>query len=313
MGFFSPQNQKGQAATEFLIAAACVLVPLFLIVPLLGKYIDIKHAAIQNARFSAWEYTVWTGDHEQVMAGLNDNQSGGVKKYKTTTEQGWNYFFTDRPAADYGTASASSAPDPLWRDHRQTPLLAETDVAHEIKEHDTPVPAGVVGEIAQTLFQFVGDVVSFFGKMLRFVGADADFDVINTKGHFTSDVKVTVNSLDQILPHYAVAAHNGEKTKPLIFKAKAAVQTNNWNAGSRTQAEAESRGLVVTSLLRPITKPLNKFVKALDDLAGDIPGLMIKVPGLPDFGRVEDDLVPYEYLEGNKKKLKDKAGLYSYE
>jgi len=309
MGLISYKNQKGQAATEFVIAAAFVLIPLFLIVPLLGKYIDIKHATIQQARFCAWEYTVWTGDQEKVMAGVKDNQSAGVKKYKNTAEQGWKYFFTDRTSADYGTTNPPLEADPLWRDHRQIPLLAVADVATAIKEQQTPVPAGVIGEIAQTLFQFVGDVVSLFGRLLRAVGVNAQFDAINTKGYFSSDVTLTVRSLDQILPSYD---HMKEPT-PLVFKAKAAVQTNNWNAGSTAQAEAESRGLVVTSLLRPATKPLNKFLGKLNYLANKIPLLKIKVPGLPDFGRVEGDLVPYEYLEGNKKKLKDRSGLYSYE
>ena len=45
--------------TEFVIAATYVLVPLFILIPLLGKYIDIKHATIMAARYEAWEYTVW--------------------------------------------------------------------------------------------------------------------------------------------------------------------------------------------------------------------------------------------------------------
>lgn len=46
-------NERGQAMTEFLISASFVLVPLFLGISLLGKYIDIKHAGIQAARYQA--------------------------------------------------------------------------------------------------------------------------------------------------------------------------------------------------------------------------------------------------------------------
>ena len=61
------RKQKAQALTEFIITAAFVLVPLFLMVPLIAKYIDIKHATINAARYQAWEYTVWhnaADDHD---------------------------------------------------------------------------------------------------------------------------------------------------------------------------------------------------------------------------------------------------------
>ena len=49
--------------TETLITASTILVPLLLLIPLFGKYIDIKHSAIQAARYEAWEYTVWYGNN----------------------------------------------------------------------------------------------------------------------------------------------------------------------------------------------------------------------------------------------------------
>ena len=51
--------QSGQAMTELLICASFILIPLFLIVPTFGKFIDMKHTTIQAARYEAWEYTVW--------------------------------------------------------------------------------------------------------------------------------------------------------------------------------------------------------------------------------------------------------------
>lgn len=53
--------QKGQALTEMAIVAA-VVVPLFLLVPVLAKYFHIKQTAGQAARTAAWEATV-TADH----------------------------------------------------------------------------------------------------------------------------------------------------------------------------------------------------------------------------------------------------------
>lgn len=54
-------RQRGQAMTEFVVGAVFFLLPLFLIIPTLGKYADVKSAAGQAARYVAWERTVWYG------------------------------------------------------------------------------------------------------------------------------------------------------------------------------------------------------------------------------------------------------------
>jgi len=313
-------QQQGQAATEFVIAAVFVLVPLFLIVPLLGKYIDIKQAAIQHARFTAWEYTVWSiddglGAMGRQKAGLEDSQRAGSRKTKDTAEKGFGYFFTDPTLSTYGTASVPLTMNPLWRDHRGQNLLSSGDVTTEIKEHSTPVPFGVIGEAFQTLMQGFGDILSFVGELLEMVGTEARFDALNTKGYFTSEVKLKVRSLDQILPDGSLSGKEGQETtrQPLTFTAKAAVQANAWNSGSRENATIESRGLVITSLLSPLSTPLNKVLGGLNKILRHIPLVKIKLPAVPEFGYVKDDLIPLEHLEGNKKTLVTTAGLYSYE
>lgn len=311
----SPKKyQKGQAATEFLIVSVFILVPLFLIVPLLGKYIDIKHAAIQNARFLAWEYTVWSGDDERIMAGVDASQSAGVKKYKDTIKEGNGYFFSDPTTAPYGKPDTSVGLNPLWKDHRAIALLEIGDVAGKVKEQSTPAPAGLLGEIVEGMLQLLGDVVSFFGKLMSYLGVHAQFDAINTKGYFTSGVDVTVRSLDQVLPRFSLSEEEQKKQDiPLVIKARAAVQTNNWNAGGRDHAISESKGLVVTSILSPLFTPIDNFLGRINRVFRKIPLLKFKLPVPPEFGYVRDDLIPYEHLEGKTKNLQSKAGLYSYE
>ncbi len=306
--------QKGQAATEFLIAAVFILVPLFLIVPLLGKYIDIKQAAIQNARYLAWEYTVWSGDDERAMAGIKDNQSAGKKKFKATIKEGENYFFGDPISASYGKSDSSLRLNPLWRDHHGISLLNNADITAKIKEQRTPAPAGLLGELFEDVIQLLGKAISLFGQLISFLGGHAQFDAIYTKGYFTSKVDVGVRSLDQILPR-SVSSNAGQNkpATPLVIKAKAAVQTNNWNSGSRDNATSESKGLVVSSVLSPLSSPITKFIGKINRLLSKIPLLDFKMSVPPQFGYVKDDLIPYEHLEGKTKKLKNKSGLYSYE
>jgi hypothetical protein len=307
-------NKQGQAATEFIIASVFLLIPLFLIVPLLGKYIDIKHAAISEARFEAWEYTVWNGPRERVMNDIKSNQSAGTAQYSDTRARGLLYFFSDPANPTYGKTSMKFRDNPVWRDHRGDSLFTEPDkiiTGGTIREHKTP--DGLKG-ILDFIFDLFNDVTTLFGDIMEFVHVDAKFDAIYTKGYLTSDVSVKVRSIDDILPRYSLADIKTETALiPLQLSAKASVLTNNWNSGSTENASAETRGLVFTAALKPVSDTVNGLISGLNSTLSHIPLLEIQLPSLPDFGYVKDDLVPYEYIEGNTKKLKDQSGLYYYE
>jgi hypothetical protein len=308
----SIKSQQGQAATEFIVASVFLLIPLFLTIPILGKYIDIKHATINQARFEAWEYTVWNGPNEYIKNDIKSSESAGKKQYKDTRRKGMNYHFSDPTSPTYGTPQAHFQLNPLWVDHRGDSLFVSSNIiSGTIAEEKTP--DGLKG-----VLDFVLDAISFvfeiFGDLMELAHVDAKFDALYTRGYFTSNVDVKLRSLDDILPQYSLAEVNyNDKSTPLAMYAKAAVLTNGWNAGSTENAIAESRGLVVTSVLKPVSDTINGVITGLNDLVSHIPGLEIKVPSLPDFGYVKDGLIPYEHLEGNKKELRDKSGLYYYE
>ncbi|QDH71596.1 TadE family protein [Marilutibacter alkalisoli] len=61
-GVKSPRLQHGQALTEMAILAV-VLVPLFLLIPMLGKYSHTQQMAQQAVRAAAWEATVADSYH----------------------------------------------------------------------------------------------------------------------------------------------------------------------------------------------------------------------------------------------------------
>jgi hypothetical protein len=53
-------SQAGQSLVETAIVGAFVLVPLFIITPLLGKYINMQDSTLLAARNAAFERTVWS-------------------------------------------------------------------------------------------------------------------------------------------------------------------------------------------------------------------------------------------------------------
>ena len=58
-------SQTGQSTVEFIVVSL-VLVPLFLIVPLLGKYIDLAQTTLVASRYVAFEGTV---HHSSSLSG----------------------------------------------------------------------------------------------------------------------------------------------------------------------------------------------------------------------------------------------------
>ena len=96
----SQNKQLGQAMTETVIASSFVLIPLFLLIPLLGKFIDIQHTTIQAARYEAWEYTVWYRRNSEKPSGVkyrnsNTNIALPTKSYTRVQNEARQRFFSE--------------------------------------------------------------------------------------------------------------------------------------------------------------------------------------------------------------------------
>ena len=106
------QLQRGQATTEFAVLALA-LVPLFVVVPLIGKYIDLMQTAEQASRYAAFEGSVrnssnrWKSDAElaaEVRRRFFSNSDAPVK--------------TNDVAGDFAAHR-----NPVWSDAGGNPLI----------------------------------------------------------------------------------------------------------------------------------------------------------------------------------------------
>ncbi len=315
-------NNKGQAATEFVIAAVFVLVPLFLIVPLLGKYIDIRHAAVQQARYEAWECTVYYGPNDEVKYGVEPQYSAGEKNSDRARREGKNFFFVDPFQKKYGTSKQSNTINPLWIDHHGNSLFYKKDQSG--KGLIEKPSENFIVQIVNTVFGGIKKVFGFFGKILTFIGVKGTFDIINNQGFYVSELEVKVRSPEDVVPLMALDGVRTVSHEPLVFKARAGVQSDFWNSGSRDMASAQTRGMILSAVLSPVTDTLNKIINVLQKIINVVTRILpvtIQLPHFPDFGYVKDDLVPYEHLKGNstdgmgeKKKptIHKASGLYYY-
>ena len=106
--------QRGQSTVE-LIILSFVLVPLLLLVPLVGKYMDIAQTTAEASRYAAFEGTV-----------RHSSSSDGWKSDADLATEVRRRFFSnsDAPVKTNDVAGDFNAHrNTLWFDHRGSPLL----------------------------------------------------------------------------------------------------------------------------------------------------------------------------------------------
>lgn len=134
----SARTQRGQSLLEFIVLAL-VLVPAFIALPLLGKYLDLAHATELAARYVVFESTVTRSGPST----FSDEQWAAQVRRR---------FFSraEAPIKSGDVAGDFDAHrNPLWTDHRGQALLPTfaTDVRVEsrLRSHAAPATAILAG------------------------------------------------------------------------------------------------------------------------------------------------------------------------
>ena len=126
-------KEKGQAMTEFAIAVSFFLIPLFFGISLIAKYIDMKQANVQAARYQAWEYTVWYADNGELRSGFDvDGLTQPIKSTAETRNESKQRFYRNVgneedtfkiEGTDKDNSWNQSERNQLWTNHRGEPLM----------------------------------------------------------------------------------------------------------------------------------------------------------------------------------------------
>ncbi len=167
----------GQAMAEFLVVCL-VLIPIFLAIPLLGKYMDINHSAAQGSRYVAWERTVWTPNAKGNTALQNEVR---------------NRIFT-APGTPLSVSDGSGPParyNPLWTDPSGNSMLASYDnVTAQTESGQGQTSPGI---IYNTVFNFLVNMFNTVAGWLESFGDvhKSQFQV-NIKGMYSSTMSVNV-------------------------------------------------------------------------------------------------------------------------
>lgn len=235
------RRQQGQALTEFLVVAA-VLVPLFLLVPLIAKYQDIAHATQMASRYVAFD------------AFARNDSVGTAKSSGQLADEVRRRFFgnADAPIKTDDVAGNFLAHQNLfWRGPSNAPLIRNfgTDVVVSFGSGNDPDPGAG--------FSPASDGAPFILRQQL---------ALQARGVYTANVSVALANVPVSLkffePFDRINLNVGRSTSVAI---------DPWAA--RDAAQVESRiaadpALFPTAALAAVTPAVDAAVRVIDAPAG---------------------------------------------
>jgi hypothetical protein len=257
---------RGQAMTEFLICASFVLLPLFLGISMLAKYIDMKQATVQAARYQAWEYTTWFAGSGEAMSGFDAVPQPFKNTARTTAETRRRFFSDPKDEFDTLTIRNNDADtgwqaahrNRFWTDHKGTALYAGADGGSWSIQSSTSTPTiPIIGDVMNILFDIVDLAFSAIASLMSFIGSSVGFTAINTDGFAKSTASMAVASTPKFID---IRTMHGESSanipglggSSLKFSTTAAVLSDGWNAGGIEHTYNQAGGTVPTVLLKEL-------------------------------------------------------------
>jgi len=235
-------KQNGAAITEFVIMLV-VMVPMFLMIPIMGKVGDLNSTTIQASRYAAWERTA------------SDRSDKTDKRLELEMQ---NRFYTNMDIGiqtGRGQLKTKKDQNPLWRGYGKERVFnsPQKDAMGTLQAGKTP--GKFAGQMAGAISKIGGAFSSFNDK--------ADFD-INMRALYQANVAVNVGS--NRIGFDGSKNCDGKKDKKVFscIKRHSVLLTDGWSAGSRRNAESRTAGMV---MMGSLTK-LEKAIK----LVGKIPG-----------------------------------------
>ncbi|MES2771212.1 MAG: hypothetical protein V4623_04425 [Pseudomonadota bacterium] len=257
--------------TEFIIVALLFALPLFLMIPLVAKYIDMKGTAIQGARYVAWERTVFFGD-----AAASVDWPGVAKSNEEIHNEVRQRIFTDgRAIAESdksASANTSSGFKNSWHNRNGSAMLPSYDrVAQTLQQRPAP---GVANDL--------------LNLSVRASNAVGNFR-IETQGLFQATVSV---SADTQKINMSLNQDSSKDFAPgtLRFSDSNTLLANGWSANGSEHVKQQTQGLTPSSVFaNPTVSAIFSAIKNIAQIAAP------EIRSL-DIGKIEPDVVPPDRL-----------------
>lgn len=255
-----PRKQSGQAAAEFLVAAA-VFAGCLLCLPYLAKLGQLKLASIQAARHAAWERSVWRASTD------TQTEPGAVVKTEATLQDDIRHHFFSAKTLRNETRETQHSFIADWEDARtRTRALASHDKI-TVSSTDDFAPGWVNTHIVSTMLDGAAAVL---GGLTGLTNANYVFD-LDFKGLHKSSVGVEISS-DFIRRLWQIV-QPGETPPALSLNSQVALVGGEWNGGGYERTKKKVLGLVITGFtdIGPLQE-LRTTLKQADELMNKFSG-----------------------------------------
>jgi hypothetical protein len=307
------QAQRGQAMIEALIASALVLVPLFLAIPVIAKYMDIRSSTVQAARYAAWERTVWYGGDAAAVMDVGGFSSGNKwnanekKDDKVRTEIGTR-LLSDNIQAFSNNDTSGGSQKQFWNDRRgngdvTSSLLQPYNGSVSIENGSAP---GLINTLLGPLASIVSVVSDFTLDTKAKYTAQVNFNVQKVAYNTGAGLGVCTPDANDPISCQGVQDFIATGTK-MSFSEKNVLVANGWGAYGPGSADDyahpaqgvekmtvynQTRGLAPVSWLKA-----GGVIGQLSSMLGDVLGAIFPELNTLDLGRIEVDKVPADRLK----------------
>lgn len=264
----------GQAMTEFVIGSVLFAIPMFLLIPLVGKYLDMRATAVQAARYVAWERTVFYGGTSASVSWPANDKDGGTLQNEVRQRlfsEGTSIAGSDGAAGGWGGSGIKAN----WYNRDGSAMLANySDVGQSVSNDDTP-------NIASDLLSLIITVTDAIGSF-----------TLETKGLYTGSVSVgvTTEPINNSLSYDSAAAFDPGR---LSFSESNVILANGWSAGGASHVKTQIKGLTPTSIFA--TDPVKTI---FDVIKGVLAAASTQELWNLELGKIEPDVVPPDRLTG---------------
>ncbi len=231
---------RGQALTEVLISML-VFAPMILIIPVIGKYIDVKQKTIEASRYAVWERSVWADPENSWNSGEQQKSNEDI-----ALEVDRRFFghLSQRIADKSAYPYKGSVVNPMWNTINTKPKKSLNNSNNTATDAYQPILNGVNGN-SKTLRAYTKMTAADMPVSLLGIDQVASLMDIKVKDYIIATVSTPIKN-------HSLSDDN------LVIQAKSALLTNTWSVPSKKE-----------------------FTKRVDDLVlGDeVNDLIIKVTG----------------------------------
>lgn len=251
------KNFSGSAMTEFLVSLA-FFVPLFVTVPVIGKYISFKQKNIESNRYAVWERTVWA----DPQGSWNDNEN--TKKDDTIATEVDGRFYGSQMQ---GMASKQITNSQLWVDRNGNnmltlPVKGKNRITVTLGSDVSPINDEGTDNLAYKGIPFIGNGMSKITGVLNSTLGQVLSDCEDIPG---VDLKNGMNLGSQTFSSITVSAVMKNlvpasnvidpANSKLTFTSSGSILSNAWTAPTEDIFKERVGRLVIDESVRCMASP----------------------------------------------------------